>query len=343
MPDASSRVTIYDVASKAGVAISTVSRVLNGSAEVSEMTRQRVQEAIEELRFQPQRIAKTLASQQTTALAVALPSATSLFYVEILKGIKDVLKNSDIDLLLCNLGSAQPSETLQRFLDRGAVDGLLLVSLPVAGDLAERLERMHAPVVLIGSRHPDVDSMWWDDAEGARSATEHLIELGHTRIGYISSHPWSYNSEPRLRGYRQALETAGLRFEPDLVVSGQTTKHAGFSEEAGAEAMARLLALDAPPTAVFCSSDVQAFGAWSHARDAGLVVPRDLSILGYDNLKISRYLDLSTVDQQMYDVGSRATRRLLERIGQRQTEVLDEKIESPLIRRGSTTAPRSAK
>lgn len=341
MPDLSPKVTIYDVASRAGVAISTVSRVLNGSAEVAEGTRKRVQDAIEELRFQPQRIAKTLASQQATSLAVALPSATSLFYVEILKGVKDVLRGTDIDLLLCNLGSAQPTETLQRFIDRGAVDGLLLVSLPVAGGLAERLERMHAPVVLLGSRRNDIDSFYWDDSKGARDATEHLISLGHKRIGLITSHPWSHNTEPRVRGYREALETAGMPFDPQLVVSGETTKHAGFSEEAGAEAMAKLLELSDVPTAVFCVSDVQAYGAWSHARSVGLIVPRDISILGYDNLKLSRFLDLSTMDQQMYEIGSRAARRLLDRIRQHSSDVIDEKIETNLIQRGSTAAPRS--
>lgn len=340
------RATIYDVADAAGVAISTVSRVLNGSAEVSETTRQRVQAAIEALRFQPQRTARSLAQQSTTSLAVALPSATSSFYVEVLKGVKDALRTRDIDLLLCNLGSQHPVATLERFLDRGAVDGLLLVSLPVEGETAERLARINAPVVLIGTREVDAeaprfDTLWWDDEKGARRATEHLVGLGHRRIGLLSAHAWSTNTEPRLAGYRAALAAAGLPFDGALVVTGQALKHAGYSEEAGAEAMEALMALPDPPTAVFAASDVQAVGAWAHARDAGLNVPRDVSIVGYDNIKTSRYLNLTTVDQQMKTVGQRATERLLARMAQPGLPPAFEEIDVPLVVRGSTTtAPR---
>ena len=351
MPDPpASRVTIYDVADAAGVAISTVSRVLNDSPEVAESTRKRVQTAIETLRFQPQRTARSLAQQTTTAIAVAMPSSTSSFYVEILKGVKDALRERDIDLLLCNLGSEQPYATLQRFLNRGAVDGLLLVSLPIEGELGERLARMNAPVVLVGTRAETAepaasaaafDTFWWDDEAGARRATEHLVGLGHTRIGLLSSHAWSYNAAPRIDGYRAALEAAGIAFDPDLVVTGQTAKHAGYSEEAGAEAMEELLALDRPPTAVFAASDVQAFGAWAFARDRGLRVPRDLSVVGYDNIKASQFLDLTTVDQQMKTVGRTATERLLARMADPSGARVADEIDVPLVVRGSTAIART--
>ena len=340
--DMPARATIYDVADHAGVAISTVSRVLNGSSEVSDTTRARVESAIRELRFQPQRIAKTLAQQSTTALAVALPSATSLFYVEILKGVKDAVREPDIDLLLCNMGSGSPSATLERFLDRGAVDGLLLTSLPVEGDLADRLRRMHAPVVLIGSRLDGFDSFWWNDVEGARKATAHLIELGHRRIGLLSAHDWSISAEPRREGYRAALDEVGIPYDEGLVAVGTATKHAGYSEEAGADAMARLMAMPTPPTAVFAASDVQAFGAWSYARDNGIRVPRDVSLVGYDNLKLSRYLDLTTVDQSMQEVGRRATERLLVRMQEPTDERIDTEIATPLLVRGSSAPPSSS-
>ena len=336
MPKSSSKVTIYEVADEARVAISTVSRVLNGSSEVSDATRARVQAAIEKLEFQPQRIAKSLAQQSTTSLAVALPSATSLFYVEMLKGVKDVLRDRDIDLLLCNLGSSHPEQTLQRFIGRGAVGGLLLISLPLDEGLEQQLRRMHAPVVLIGSRNEHFDSFWWDDEAGARLATERLIELGHRRIGIITSQAWSYAAEPRLRGYRSALDAAGIPFDPELVAIGTTTKHAGFSEEAGAEAMATLMAVDDVPTAVFASSDVQAYGAWAYARDQGHRVPHDVSIMGYDDVKLSRYLDLTAVNQRMQEVGRRATERLMDRMGTPDDERLDVQVELDINERGST-------
>ena len=335
----SSKPTIYDVADAAGVAISTVSRVLNDSPEVSDSTRARVQEAIDALDFQPQRSARSLATKQTLSLAVAMPSFTSLFFVEILKGVKDVLREHDIDLLLCNLGSQAPTAMLRRFLSRGAVGGLMLASTPVDETISRELRRLQGPVVLLGSRHEDFDSIWWDDAAGAAMATQHLTDLGHERIGLISAHSWSVSASPRLEGYRRALEAAGLRFDPDLVVAGDTTKHAGYSEEAGAESLAKLMALDDPPTAVFAASDVQAYGAWSYARDNGIRVPRDLSIVGYDDLKLSRYLDLTSVSQRMMHVGERAASLLMSRLtGNAEPGVarLDHQVDLELVERGSS-------
>jgi len=332
--------TIYDVASEAGVAISTVSRVLNGSSEVSAATRTRVEEAIEKLQFRPQRTARTLAQKQTHSLAVAMPSFTSLFYVEVLKGIKDELRDHDTDLLLCNLGSTAPYQTLYRFLNRGAVDALILTSLPVDEQLERELLKLHAPVVLLGTRNEHFDAFAWDDLRGAEVATRHLVERGHTSIGMITAHPWSYSTDGRIQGYRRGLEAGGLAFDPSLIVTGETTKHAGFSEEAGYEGMQKLLQREVPPTAVFVTSDVKAFGAWSAARNAGIRVPEDVALIGYDNLKLSRYLGLSTMDQRMYDVGRRATARLVERMREGTGNPIQEEITPALIaRRSSGSGP----
>ena len=331
--------TIYDVAHEAGVAISTVSRVLNGSDEVSEATREKVQAAIEKLQFRPQRTARTLAQQQTHSLAVAMPSFTSLFFVEVLKGVKDELRDHDIDLLLCNLGSSSPYQTLERFLNRGAVDALMLISLPVDDRLERELSKLHAPIMLVGSEREAFDSIYWDEVAGAERAVEHLAAQGHHRIGFIAAHPWDPNVDSRLRGYRQGLEAAGLPFDPALVVTGDTTKHAGFSEEAGAEAIEKLMRLDAPATAVCASSDVQAFGAWAALRDAGLRVPHDVALVGYDDLKLSRYLDLTTINQKMHSVGRRATQRLLHRMKTTLTERISEAVQPELVVRASSVVP----
>ena len=327
---------------EAGVAISTVSRVLQ---RIERSGRQRPERAFK-LRSASSEIRAAAHRQNSGAavhhgsLAVALPSATSLFYVELLKGVKDALRDHEIDLLLCNLGSRDPGQRLERFLDRGAVGGLLLVSLPVDDALRQRLDAMRAPVVLVGGRADGFDSFWWDDEAGARRAVEHLIQLGHTRIGCIAAHDWSESTGPRLAGYRAAIQAHGLAFDPALVAAGRTEKHAGYSEEAGAEAMEQLMALDAPPTAVFASADVQAFGAWAYARDNGIRVPRDVSIAGYDGLKLSRFLDLTTVDQNALDTGLRATERLLARMqGSAASGRVDVETALELVARGSTAAP----
>ncbi|MEM6328424.1 MAG: LacI family DNA-binding transcriptional regulator [Bacteroidota bacterium] len=344
MPSFQARTTIYDVASRAGVAISTVSRVLNNSSEVADATRTRVLETIEELNYRPQRTAQDLARGGGRMLAVAMPSFTSLFFVEILKGVKDVLKDHGSDLMLCNLGSQEPQATLARFLERGAVAGLIVTSLDPDDEIRRSLVKMQAPVVLIGARDEAFDSIWWDDVAGSRRATEHLISLGHLRIGMIAAHEWSQAHAPRLQGYREALAASGIEYDESLVVRGDTDKHAGFSEEAGAEAMRKLLDLETPPTAVFAASDVQAYGAWSHARSQGLEIPRDLSLMGYDDLKLSHFLGLSSIDQHMHLVGTLAAERLLARMDEVSAppvdadDRLDTEIETVVIARASTAS-----
>ena len=308
------KATIYDVAARAGVAISTVSRVLNDSNDVSDPTRKRVLRAIDELQFRPDRTAKTLAQRQTRSLAIAIPTFTTPFHNELLKGVRMTLREHDIDLLLCDLGSSQPQRTLMRFLKRGAVDGLLLAGLPVDEALGDELKALRAPVILVGYPWDHFDAFYWDNEAGAQQAVAHLVEQGHRRIGLIRTHTESILQDQRIEGYRKGLEEAGLPFEEAYVQSGHTEKHAGFSEEAGYEAMQGLLALDARPTAVFASSDVQAIGAWKAIRDQGLRVPDDIALVGYDDVKTSEYIGLSSVDQDMHGVGEEATEVLLERV-----------------------------
>ncbi len=309
-----SKVTIYDVADHAGVAISTVSRVLNNSSDVSEPTRARVLKAIDELEFRPDRTAKSLAQKATKSFAVAIPTFTMPFHTELLKGIRFRLRNHDIDLLLCDLGSTSPHQTLMNFLSRGAVDGLLLIGVPVEDRIAHELRALHAPVVLVGTAHSDFDSFYWDDQAGAAAAIDHLVSLGHRHVGIITSHTPGTVQDERLKGIEVAMRKAGLPFGPDAVITGQTEKHAGFSEEAGYEAMEQILKEEPQITAVFAMSDVQAIGAWKAVRDAGKDVPQDVAIVGYDDIKSSYYVGLSSVDQRMHWVGEEATGLLLKRM-----------------------------
>lgn len=340
MPNSSSnksKPTIYDVADHAGVAISTVSRVLNDSRDVSDTTRENVLAAIEELQFRPNRTAKTLAHQANRTLAVAVPTFTTPFHNELLKGVRSRLGEVDVDLLLCDLAWAAPETTLMNFLNRGAMDGLLLAGLPVEDRIGGELKKLGAPVVLIGAQWEELDSFYWDEVGGARMAVEHLIEQGHERIGMITAHLESTLRNARIEGYRQALEQAGLPFDEALVAEGRTKKHAGFSEESGYEAMKDLLALDPPVTAVFASSDVQAIGAWQAIRHAGHEVPDDFALVGYDDIKVSRFIGLTSVAQNMHDVGEDATDLLLRRLnGSDESEVVSKLISPELKVRKSS-------
>lgn len=317
MPPEKAKATIYDVAEYAGVAISTVSRVLNNSQDVSDLTRAKVLKAIEKLQFRPHRMAKTLAQKQTHLLAIALPTFTTPFHNELLKGVRNCLRDKaeDIDLLLCDLGSRAPYERLLSFLKRGTVDGLLLAGMPLDEKIVAELKALYAPVVLVGYQNDEFDSYYWDDVSGGRVAVEHLVDQGHQKIAMIRAHTESDFQSGRLKGYRDALKQGGIAFDETLVKSGKTTKHGGFSEEAGFEAMQEILEEAPDITAVFSSSDVQAIGAWKALRDAGKQVPNDVAIVGYDDIKTSHYIGLSSVDQSMDEVGQEATDLLLRRLG----------------------------
>ncbi len=265
------KTTIYDVAARAGVAISTVSRVLNKSNDVSDATRDKVLRAISELQFRPHRTAKILAQKQSDSLVIALPSFTTPYHNSVLKGVRSRIREEELDLILFDLGSEDPKTKLLDFLRRGAVEGLILV-LHVDDELVEELVTLRAPVILLGENYEQFDCYYWDEAAGAKLATNHLIEQGHTNIGLIMSQfDPDQVLEKRASGYySEAMEAAGLKVNPSFVQQGVTEKHAGISEESGYEAMEALMALDEKVTAVLALSDAQGIGAWSAVRNAGL-------------------------------------------------------------------------
>lgn len=341
--DQQAKATIYDVADRAGVAISTVSRVLNDSQDVADGTRQRVVQAIQELQFRPNRTAKSLAQRSTRTIAVAVPTFTTPFHNELLKGVRDQLDDEDIDLLLCDLDWEAPKGTLRNFLERGTMDGLLLVGVPSDRELAEELQMLGVPVVLVGSKLDGFDSFYWNEAPGAQLAVDHLLDRGHTRIAMITTPHNNRLRNARLAGYRQALEGAGIDFDPALVVHGRTRKHDGFSEESGYEAMEDLLHMEMPVSAIFATSDVQAIGAWQAIRKADLRVPHDYALVGYDDLKVSRFIGLTSVAQNMHEVGEDATAVLLDRLNQSGPEEPISRLVEPKLQirksSGGTTEP----
>lgn len=336
-----SKATIYDVADHAGVAISTVSRVLNDSQDVADATRERVLDAIQELQFRPNRTAKSLAQHSTRTIAVALPTFTTPYHNEMLKGVRDRLDHEDVDLLLCDLEWEAPKRTLRSFLEGGAMDGLLLVGVEIDDDLADELRMLGVPVVLIGAQADEFDSFYWEDEPGAKLGVQHLIDQGYRRIGMITTPHDNRIRNERIAGYRQALEEAGIEFDPNLIVHGHTSKHDGFSEESGYEAMQDLIALDKPVDAAFASSDVQAIGAWQAIREEGLEVPDDFAFVGYDDIKVSRFIGLSSVAQNMHGVGNEATDLLLSRLSKDGPEAFANRlVKTKLNVRKSSTANR---
>lgn len=331
------KVTIYEVAKRAGVAISTVSRVLNDSPNVSEETKEKVQKAINELNFRPQVSARKLASKEPQILAVAVPSFTTPFYNEVLKGVKDELKKMDLDVILYNTGSKDPEEAVINFFDRGTADAVIILSIEISDLVHRHLQTTHIPIVLVNSQHPNYNYFMVDDYKGGYLAGEHLVKQGYEKIGMISTPKQNVRvSMDRKRGFIDALKNYKMEIDEDLFVVGETTKHAGYTEEAGFEAIYKYDQMGKFPDALFCSNDTQALGALHALSKLGLKVPDDIGIMGFDNIKLSRYLDLTTIDQQMHTIGTNATHRLAEMIKNRDADLVQQLITPILVERGST-------
>lgn len=328
--------TIYDVARKANVAISTVSRVLNDSPYVSGETKQKVQAVIDQLDFRPQVNARKLARREAQMIAVALPTFTTPFFNEILKGVKDELKKTDLDFIIYNTGSENPRETFKTFLDRGLPDALLVFSVAIDEEIHKRLQNAGIPILLVGVHHDSFAVINWNNYLGGYLAGEHLIKQGYRKIGMVRSHSKSQVADSREKGFRDALAEHDLPLDDDFFVSGITRKHSGYSEEAGYEAVQILMERGRLPEAVFCTNDAQAIGVMHALSEVNLKIPDDMAVMGYDNIKTSRYVGLTTIDQKMYDVGIMAIRELTRMIREKNAAPFRHEIEPTLVTRNST-------
>ena len=299
-----------DVARCAGVSPATVSRVITGSARVTDARRERVERAIAELGFRPSSLARGLSLGRTATLGVMAPFFTHWGTMARLRGITDAASAADYDLMIFNVESPKHrTDALLEFARRDRLDGLLVLSVPLEDDHVEQLRREKLPVVVVDVDRPELSRVRLDDVAGGRMATEHLLERGHRRIGFVGDMPDKglgfTVSELRQRGYREALATAGIPADPDIT-------RLGVYGRDGARALAAdMLASGARPTAVFAASDMQAVGVLEAAAHAGLRVPEDLAVVGFDDIEIADVLGLTTVRQPLADTGAEAVRLLL--------------------------------
>ena len=311
--------TIYDIAEGAEVSIATVSRVLNGHPRVSDATRERVADVARRLGYAPNASARSLATQRTGLVSVVVPMMTSSFFMEVIRGVQSRLDDSDHDLLIYVSRTVERVEDqLDRALQRGRSDGLLLISCPVGDDRAEALAASRQPVALVDSFHPQFDSVSVDNRRGGAVATEHLIERGHRRVGLLLPVESSEPARRRRAGYEDALAAAGLALDPALVVAADWDHdHDGYTRFAGYRAMQTLLDRlqsrpDKRPTAVFAAADVLAFGARRALREAGLADA--VEVVGFDDVEPSAYAGLTTLRQPMAAMGRLAADLLLRRM-----------------------------
>jgi DNA-binding LacI/PurR family transcriptional regulator len=284
---------IDEVARAAGVGVGTVSRVLNGRGYVAPATRARVQAICERLGYQPSTAARALSLRRSNTLEVVVPPLTRAFYAEVLRGIEMALVDTDYSLVIRTVERhADRERVFRECCVRGRADGILFLSLTPTPELIDRLRRQGTPAVLVAGEHPDLPSVTVDHAAGESLATRHCIDLGHQRIALIDHHEDEFTpASPtrRQHGYQTAMATAGL---PAPMNYQRVT---GFNAEAGAAALEAVLALPQPPTAILAGSDTQVLGILDVARRRGLRVPEDITVVGYNDIDLAQYLNLTTV------------------------------------------------
>lgn len=331
--------TIYDIAERAGVSIATVSRVFNNSPRVSPRTRERVLAVAEELGYQPNISAQSLARQHGHLVAAVIPVLTNYFYMEVLRGMQDGLSGSDYDLVVYMAPRPEEVATqLERSSQKGRSEGLLLVSLPLSESRVRRLKASRVPVVVVDGVHADFDSVCVDNVKGGQMAAAHLVEQGYRHIAHITCRAESPPALQRRRGYEEALRAAGVKVEPGLVAAS-SSRPEGFVEEAGYEAMQALLHRKPRPDAVFAASDVEALGALQALQEAGLRPAEDVGLVGFDDIKVSRYVGLTTLRQPMYEMGRLAVEKLLRRLREPEHPITQTVFAPHLVVRSTTQRP----
>jgi DNA-binding LacI/PurR family transcriptional regulator len=288
-----------------------VSRVLNSSAAVSEDTRHKVLEAIEELDFTPNLVARQLSTgEQTLSIGIIAPFFTRPAFVGRLRGIEAVLARSDFDLILYNVETAEQRDKLLRKLpDERRVDGLLIIAFYPDDEDVAHFKRRDMPVVVLDANHPELSSVLIDDLDGGRKATDHLIGLGHRRIAYLRDDlhsPFGFRaSRKRFEGYQSSLHKHGLPLKEAYHQSS-----ADRAEDT-AQITANLTRLEEPPSAIFAASDTQAFGVIEALDQNGLSVPEDISVIGYDDIETANYVGLTTIRQPLYESGILAAEMMI--------------------------------
>lgn len=327
------RPTIRDVARQAGVSHQTVSRVINGSEDVLPETRAMVEAAIEQLGYRPSAIARSMARGSTHTLAIISPNLTDYTFASVIEGAEVEARQHNYFVLSSSASDLQAFQGLvDELVGHRRVDGLIVIN-PYADDRYQHIPK-NFPVVFVGARSHDenVCSISLDDEKVAYEATQHLISLGHKRIGLVTGPMEEDCSKDRCEGFRRALNEAGIAYDESLVFEGD------WSASSGSDALADFVKKGNLPTAVFAQNDRMAMGVMRAARDANLNVPDQLSVIGVDDMPLSSYFDppLTTMQQDMPLIGREAIRKLMDIIRNKTVQQTVLKLPAQLVVRQST-------
>ncbi|MFQ5854159.1 MAG: LacI family DNA-binding transcriptional regulator [Anaerolineae bacterium] len=313
-------ISIKDIAEKAGVSPSTVSRALSDHPRISQETKERIQRLATEMGYSPSAVARSLVTKRTHIIGLAVAWVSDPFLAQLVRGAEDTAVMHGYTVFLSSFYDEprREREVLTAFRER-RVDGVIVKSSSLVTDYELPLADFGLPLVLV-NRPEHIYSVSTDNSHGGRLATEYLLDLGHSRIGYIAAERGARTNLDRLEAYKGVLQERGITFDPALVAMGD-----GYAD-GGREAMRKLLALPAPPTAVFCYNDLTAIGAALAVRQAGLQVPGDISLVGFDDIELATYFHppLTTIRQPAYELGRRAMEMVLALManGQQVTDVV---------------------
>jgi LacI family transcriptional regulator len=330
---------IRDVAKRAGVAPITVSRVINNSGNVSTKTRERVEKAIQELGYMPNRLARSLRLKRTHTLALVVTDITNPFWTTVVRGVEDAAQDAGYSVILCN---TDESETKQEqylgVLMQKQVDGILLVPARTGAEIVVWIKKQNTPIVILDRRvsPAQVDVVRGDSEDGAYQLICHLLALGHRRIAVLSGPRDVSTAVDRVAGYCHALTEAGLEIRADWV------QHGRFSQKSGYEMTREVLATSPRPTALFAVNNFIAIGALRALGDSNLQVPKDMSVVAIDDLTSELVIKpfLTVADQPAYEMGKQAAELLLARLSGSASDGYQEIVlPVKIIVRGSSGRP----
>ena len=305
-------ITRKEVAERAGVSVAVVSYVVNdGPRPVSPETRRRVERAIDELGYYPNELARSLSRQQTAIIGLIIPSLLNPVYAEIADSLTRYCATEGYRVILGSSGRHHQTEVeFAKSLRAKRVDGVIMIPSESPEEILEPLQQAHIPTVVLEHELPNTHCIAINDLQGGQLATQHLLSLGHRRIGIIRRKPTTALSRMRYVAFQDMLQAANIPLDPNLVIESEAGQASGY------DSMQKLLALPQPPTAVFAHNDVLAMGAISAIYQAGLTVPNDMSIVGYDDTINAAYLNppLTTIKLPIAEMGHAAGKKILDLI-----------------------------
>ncbi|MBW4565076.1 MAG: LacI family transcriptional regulator [Mojavia pulchra JT2-VF2] len=335
------KISIEDIARKAGVSHTTVSRALRDSPLISPQVREEIKKIAREMNYVPNAIAQSLQTQRTNTIGVVVTSIADPFYAEVVEGIEQVARSAGLSVLLT--ASHRDFEEEIAAIDnfhRRRVDGILVTDSRISKHDRAQVGQIAVPTVLINSQTEEQPEMFHsvtiDDFLGARLAVEHLISLGHTSIGYIGVGDRSKSNQLRLEGYQMALSEAGLPQKTDWVAISDEDYTRTSDVDTGRKMLSKLATTGL--TGIFCYNDMVAIGALLTCQELDISVPQDLSIVGFDGIALGRYVTppLTTVSQPMLEIGGCAMRMLLDLL---EGKSVENRVLTPfLVKRGSSAA-----